>query len=137
MLHLKIYTPSKIILDNEAVLSISCQTIEGEITILSRHTALLTLLREGVITVREKSKEEYFSAGSGYVETDGKNVKVLISTAFGQAELDEKKIIEVKEQAVKLLKEQKDKVGRDKVFAMLRRAGIDLKVIRKLKRKVA
>ena len=136
MLHLKIYTPKKIILDKEEISSVSCQTTEGEITILPRHIALLTLLKEGVITVREKDKEEFFSAGSGYIETDGKTIKILISTALNQAEIDEKSIIEVKEQATKLLKEQKGKAERDKAFAMLRRAGINLKIIKKLKKKV-
>ncbi len=134
MLKLKIITPEKSVLDRE-VDSVICQTVEGEITILPRHIPLLTLLREGVITVRSKDKEEYFSAGAGYVETDGKTVRILISSALGQNDLDEKKITEVKEQAEKLLHEQKDSSDRKKAFAVLRRATIDLKVLKKIKRR--
>ena len=58
------------------VQSVTCQTIKGEITILPRHGALLTLLAEGVIRVKSDQATEYFSAGSGYVETDGKVVQM-------------------------------------------------------------
>jgi len=135
MLQLKIITPKRLVLDQE-VDSISCETVDGEITILPRHTPLLTLLTTGVITVKTNKEEEYFSAGNGYVETDGQQVKILISRAMDQSELDEKTIIEVKNQAEELLQEQKSAEDRQKAFAMLRRATVDLKVIKKLKRKI-
>lgn len=109
--------------------------MEGEITIMKRHAPLLTLLSPGVIKVKTKDEYEYFSAGSGYVETDGKEALVLISEALGQNELDEKKVIEAKNQAKKLLTEQKSASDRAKAWAMLQRTSIDLKVIKKLKRK--
>lgn len=135
MLNLKIITPQREVL-NKSAESVSCTTIDGQITILPRHGALLTLLSEGVIKVKTDGKEEYYSAGSGYVETDGKEVVILISRAAGQEELDEKKIIEVQEEAKKLLKEEKGRAERQRALAMLQRATIDLKVIKKLKRQV-
>lgn len=134
MLNLKIITPQKQVYDAAEVVSVSCHTIDGEITILPRHTALLTLLSEGVIKVKDKHKEEFFAAGAGYVETDGKEVLILISRAAGQSELDEKKILEVKAAAEKLLQEQQSHSDRKRAFAMLQRATLDLKVIKKLKR---
>lgn len=133
MLNLKIITPEREVFSDK-VEKVSCQTVDGEITILPRHTPLLTLLTEGVITITTKNGQEYFSAGSGYVETDGKNVQILISRALGQEEIDEKTVLEVKNQAEKLLKEQKDKRDRQKAFAMLRRATLDLKVLKKRRR---
>jgi F-type H+-transporting ATPase subunit epsilon len=135
MLNLKIITPQKKVLV-KPVDSITCQTVDGEITILPKHSPLLTLLSPGVIKVKDNNQYEYFSAGSGYVETDGKEALVLISEAYGQNELDEKKIIEAKEQARKLLGEQKSSGERAKAWAMLQRSNVDLKVIKKLKRKV-
>jgi len=134
MLNLKIITPEREVLSQPAE-SVSCMTIDGQITILPRHGALLTLLSEGVIKVKNRDKEEYYSAGAGYVETDGKEVVILISRAAGQDELDEKKIIEVQEEAKKLLKEERGRAERQKALAMLQRASIDLKVIKKLKRR--
>ena len=135
MLNLKIITPQKKVLEKE-VKSISCRTVEGDITILPRHSALLTLLAEGVISVRDSSNnEEFFSCGSGYVETDGKQVQILISRAAGQDEIDEKKVLEAQQQAKKLLTEQKSASDRRQAWAMLQRTSLDLKVINKLKRK--
>lgn len=134
MLHVQIITPEKAVYESD-VLSITCQTVDGEITILPQHIPLLTLLRDGVITIRGKDGEEYFSAGSGYVETDGKAVHVLISHAVGQDELDEKKIREVQEQAKKLLSEKREKADREQAMGMLRRATFDLKIINKRRKR--
>ena len=134
MLHVKIITPEKAVFEDD-IESLTCQTIDGEITILPQHVPLLTLLRDGVITVRRKTGEEYFSAGSGYIETNGKTARILISHAVGQDELDEKKIQEVEAQAQKLLSEKHEKADREKAFAMLRRATFDLKIINKRRRR--
>jgi F-type H+-transporting ATPase subunit epsilon len=135
MLLLKIITPEKRVYSNE-VKSITCQTTMGEITVLPKHTPLLTLLNSGVITVVDKEdKEQYFSAGSGYIETDGKEARVLITRAIGQDEIDEGRVLEVKNKAEQLLKEQVGDAERKEAFAMLNRAMVDLKVIKKLKYK--
>lgn len=134
MLHVKIITPERAVYEND-VLSITCQTVDGDITLLPEHIPLLTLLKDGVITLRRKEGEEYFSAGSGYVETDGKNVHILISHAVGQEELDEKKIKEVQEQAQKLLSEKGEKADRERAMGMLRRATFDLKIIQKRRKR--
>ena len=115
MLNLKIITPQKRVLEKE-VDSVTCQTIKGEITILPRHGALLTLLSEGVIKVKSQDETEFFSAGSGYVETDGKVVQILISRAAGQNELDEKLVLEAKNKAQQLLSEQKDASDRRRAW---------------------
>lgn len=135
MLDLKIITPQKKILEKQ-VKSVTCQTVTGEITILPRHSALLTLLDEGVVTIKdEHGAEEFFSAGSGYVETNGKVVRILISRAANQNEIDERKVYEAREQAKLLLSEQKSSGDRRRAWAMLQRTSFDLKVLNKLKRK--
>ncbi len=134
MLHLKIITPEKAVYESD-ISQITCNTVDGEITILSHHAPLLTLLADGVITVVNNGVQEFFSAGSGYVETDGKVVRILISHARGQQELDEKTIEEVKERAEQLLREKPQKADREKAFAMLRRASVELKVLGKMRKK--
>jgi F-type H+-transporting ATPase subunit epsilon len=135
MLDLKIITPQRKVIETK-VEKVTCQTIEGEITILSNHSALLTLLKEGIIKVKnDKAEETLFSAGEGYVETDGKRVQILISRAANQDELDEKKIMEARLQAEKILAEQKSASDRPQAWGMLQRTSLDLKIINKLKRK--
>jgi len=135
MLNLTIITPQKKVLETQAK-SVSCQTSEGEITILPRHNSLLTLLKQGLIKVKDDNDQEsFFSAGSGYIETDGKEVKILISRAAGQSDLDEKKLIEAAEQAKKILNEQKSASDRRQAWSMLQRTSLDLKVVNKLKKR--
>ncbi len=134
LLHVRILTPEKEVYAGE-VLEVTCTTPEGEISILPRHMRLLSLLDDGIITLKEKTEERYFSAGSGYIETDGKQVRILISRAYGQHELDEAEVRSVREKANELLKQYPDKKGRAEAFGMLRRSSVDLRVLKKVRRR--
>jgi len=85
---LKIITPKKIVLEKE-ILSITLPTEEGEITILPHHANLFSILKEGIIKIKYNQEEDYFAIGGGYLETDGHEVNVLVSRAYGQDEIDE------------------------------------------------
>lgn len=133
-LHLKIITPKKVVVD-EQIDSISIPSFEGEITILPHHENLFALLVEGIIKIKKGSDDDYLSIGGGYVETDGNNVTVLVSKAFGQDDIDknltEKALLEAK----KILSESKDRNERNEAMAMIRRATIDSKLLKKRKHK--
>ena len=131
---LSILTPDREVYHGD-VERITCHTEEGEITILPHHVPLLALLADGVITIKEPKEERYFSAGSGFIQTNGHEVRILISHGLGQEEVDEKTIEKVKEQAKELLKNYKNTADREDAIAMLRRASIDLKVLDKVKRR--
>jgi len=132
-LYLKIITPKKVVLEKE-ILSITLPTEEGEITILPNHANLFTILKEGIVKIKYDGNEDYLAIGGGYLETDGKNVNVLVSRAYGQDEIDEKMIEEAKEQAKKLLEEAKNDDQKQQAVALLRRSLIDSKLLRKRKR---
>jgi F-type H+-transporting ATPase subunit epsilon len=132
--NLKIITPKRIIID-EKVESITMPSKSGEITILANHIPLFSLLVDGIIKLRNGEEERYFAIGGGYVETDGKEVTVLVNRAHGQDELDEKSVIEAKQKAEKTLSEIKDTLERNEAIASLRRSTIDLKLLTKTKRR--
>lgn len=133
-LKLSILTPDREVYSG-TVSRVTCKTVDGEITILPAHRPLLALLDEGVITIEEGKEERYFAAGSGFVQTNGKEVRVLISRAFGQEELDEATIQKVKKQADLLLENYKTKADRDEALTMLRRASVDMQVLDKVRRR--
>lgn len=133
MLHLKIITPRKIVVDKE-IDSITVPSFDGEITILPRHENLFALLVEGIIKIKQGDDEEYFSIGGGYIETDGNNVTVLVSKAYGQDEIDKNLIEKALEEAKKILSETKDEKQRAEAMAMMRRAIVDSKLLKKRKR---
>ena len=48
---------------------LNCQTIMGEITVLDKHEALITVLSAGVIRIiDETKKEQFFEIKSGFLE---------------------------------------------------------------------
>lgn len=133
VLHLRVITPSKIVLE-EDISSITAPSVEGEITILPRHTRLFSLLKEGVVTIRKKNDEELLSIGGGYLQTNGSEVNVLVSRAYGQTEIDQKLTEKALEDAKKILEKSKDQKEREDAAMLLRRSIVDLKLLRKRKK---
>lgn len=133
MIHLKIITPRKIVVDKK-IESITVPSFDGEITILPHHENLFALLVEGIIKIKKGNDEEYFSIGGGYIETDGNNVTVLVSKAYGQDEIDKNLTEKALEEAKKILSEAKDEKQRAEAISMMRRAIIDAKLLKKRKK---
>ena len=104
-MNLKIITPEKIILEKE-VLSMTVPTGTGELTILPGHANLLTTLSLGNITYHEtnKTNDEFVTIESGFLITDGKEIKILADIAMYSHEIEEKTVIEIKARAEDLMK---------------------------------
>ncbi len=134
MILLRIITPRKIVFEEE-INSITVPSADGEITVLPRHTKLFSLLNEGVITIRKNGEEYYLAIGGGFLETDGKEISLLVSRAQGQAEIDEKLTEKALKDAEKLVAESKSEEQRHEATALLRRSTVDLKLLRKQKRR--
>lgn len=61
------------------VVSVTLPGIEGEMTILPEHSALISPLQKGVITVRTKNGEEFFEVkDSGTFEVSNNEATVLV-----------------------------------------------------------
>lgn len=130
MFHLKVITPRKIVID-EDVDSVTAPSSTGEITILRHHTNLFSMLVEGIIKIKIKNKEDYLSIGGGYLETDGETLTILVSKAYGQAEIDQKLTEAAIEEAKKILSRSKDTKERLEASSLLRRSLVDIKLLKK------
>ncbi len=133
IIQLKILTPQKKVVEEE-VQSVTVPSAEGEITILPRHAKLLTTLREGIITIRKNSSEDHLSIGGGYLETDGKELRILVSQAYHQHEINEEMTKKALEDARRIMQESKDQPMRVAAEVTIRRSVIDLKLLRKKRR---
>ena len=133
-LKLKIITPKKVVLEDE-VISVTAPGADGELTVLPMHVPLFAVLKEGVVTVRNGKDESLFSIGGGYIETDGKNLHLLVSRAYGQDEIDEKEIELAHAKAQKLLQEAKDDSERQQALQTLRRSLVDMSLLKRVKRR--
>lgn len=130
---LEIITPRKKVKD-VAIVSITVPTPQGEITVLERHIPLMSLVAEGIISYRESvGKVDTLAIGEGYLQTDGKVIRILVSRAYGQDEIDEKLTEEAIERAKKMLTESPDKSQKIAAESLLRRSIIDSKLIKRHK----
>ncbi len=129
-LHLKIITPRSVVVD-EPVDEVIAPAADGEIAILPKHTHLLTLLKEGIITYKTGGKADDLAIGGGYLETEGKTVTILVSRAYKQHELDEEAIQKAVAEAKRVLSESKDEKERIEANTILRRSVVDMKLIKK------
>ncbi len=134
-LHLKIITPKKVAIE-EDVLSVTVPSEAGEMTILPRHMGIFTLLVEGIIKIKKPDGEDFLSIGGGYLQTDGNDLNILVSRAYGQEQIDQNLTEKAIEEAKKIISQTKDKEQRIEAASMLRRSIIDLKLLKKRKRKV-
>lgn len=130
LLRLKIITPKKIVLEAD-IKEISVPSVNGEITILPHHINLFSLLKEGIVHYRGEKKEDYLAIGGGYVETNGKEVHLLVSKAYGQDEIDEKQTTEAIDKAKKDMKNVKDRNTYQEMSSLLRKSVIDQKLLKK------
>ncbi len=135
MLHLKIITPKKIILEDE-VDSVTAPTADGEITVLSHHENLFSMLSEGIIKIKKKDHEQLYAAGGGYIETDGEDIRILVSRAYHQNEIDEELTQRAIAEAGEILKKSQDQKERIEASALLRHSLIDMKLLKRRKRHV-
>ena len=117
----------------EEISSITLPAYDGEITVLPNHQPLLSLLVEGIVTLRRGTKEESLAIGGGYIETNGKTMKLLVSRAYGQDEIDEKLTADAVDRAKKLIQESADPANKAEAEALMRRSLIDSKLIKRRK----
>jgi F-type H+-transporting ATPase subunit epsilon len=115
---LKMITPEQIIYQQLAT-KLVVSTLEGEITILSHHTPLVTAILPGEVKIVEAAgggrteKERTMAVSEGVVEIRDNVVNLLVQQAERAEELDCQKIEEAKKMAEKLI-ENARKVGVDK-----------------------
>lgn len=134
ILKLKIITPKKIVLEEE-VAAVTVPTETGEITVLPHHVDLFSLLVEGIVKIKKSSGEDYLSIGGGYLQTDGEVINILVTRAYGQQAIDEQQTAKAIEEAKKIVAQTKDIKQRAEANALLRRSTIDLKLLKKRRRR--
>lgn len=116
---------------DEEVDEVTVPSSEGEISILPQHTKLVAMLTEGIITIKKAKDEDHLAIGGGYLETDGKSLKILVSRAYRQDEINEEQTKKALEQAKKVMSEKKDEGTREEAVATMRRSLVDLKLLKK------
>jgi F-type H+-transporting ATPase subunit epsilon len=133
-LKLKIITPKNIALEKE-IDGVTLPSTEGDMTILPRHINLFALLEEGIVHYWAGDDSEYLAIGGGYVETNGEEVSLLVSRAYGQESIDQQQTQLAMKDAKERMKSAKSEDARKEISSLLRRSAIDAKLLKKKRRK--
>lgn len=102
---LKIITPERILFD-EMVNKVSLPTVDGEITVLSNHIPIISLLKAGEITIVKDEKVIPLVISGGFTEVTAKRLLVMADTAEHIEELDEERALEAQKRAKEQLNEK-------------------------------
>lgn len=109
-------------------------TTSGNITILAGHTALITKLSVGEVTIDVNGEKSFITIAGGFLEFSDNVASVIANFAVRSEEIDDKKI----EEAKKLAREQmakKDKLSSAVMEHDLQKAILELKVFEHIKSK--
>lgn len=129
-MNLKLVTLGGVKLD-EAVYSVTIPTIDGEISVLPSHEPLVTVAKDGVITVRrtkETSDEEFFAISGGVVEIDQTGVRILVDEADHGDDILEAETQAALERAMQARDNAGDQIEREKAKQLIDRHMVRLKV---------
>lgn len=97
----EIVTPEKVV-SKQQVLQATIPTEEGEITVLPEHIPLVSILKPGVLELKNIDKQiEIISVSGGFVEVLRDKIVILADTAERAEDLDEALIIAAKDRAEK------------------------------------
>lgn len=106
MFHLRIATLERVVFDEE-INSVTLPGDEGEFTVLPGHIPLITSLKLGEITARNKAGEFFMAVSGGMAEVTGARVLVLADQAERAEEIDEQLAEQARERAEALMAEKR------------------------------
>jgi F-type H+-transporting ATPase subunit epsilon len=105
-INFQLVTPEKTVL-NEELVSLTCPTEMGQITILPGHIPLVANLAPGELHAKTASGDHYLYVAGGFVEVrSGNEVVILADDAQHHHEIDIKRAEEAVKRAEQGLKEQ-------------------------------
>ena len=100
----QLVTPERTVMTEE-VDSLSCPTIDGQITILPHHVPLIAPLAAGELVAKVGGKPQYIAVAGGFVEVRPDNeVVILADTAEHAHEINEQRAEEARKKAEEALK---------------------------------
>jgi len=104
-LKLEVVTPEATVYSQEVEYAI-LTGVEGQMTVLPRHSRLMTQLVPSEMVVRRGGEDEFLAVGGGLVRITGESVAVLTDMAVSAANIDEAKVEEARRRAEARLKEK-------------------------------
>jgi F-type H+-transporting ATPase subunit epsilon len=136
-LSVQIVTAEREVLSENDVDMVIAPGSEGEMGILPRHAALLTMLRPGVLRLKRGPDEQVMAVSGGFMQVAHNRVLVLADTAERDEEVDEQRAEAARRQALEALEAAKRGSGPQVESARiaLRRSIARLQVVQRRRRR--
>ncbi len=113
----KIVTPEKVIYEDE-IIQVTIPTVDGEITVLANHIALISVLKGGEMKIKDKNGEHLMAIAGGFLEINGNNqIVILADHAERAVDIDLERAEQARVRALEQMEEAKDEENVD--FAKL------------------
>ena len=126
-LHVEIVTAEGKLYSGEAD-SVQAPGSEGQLGILPRHTALLTILSTGALSIKLAGAEDTIFVSGGFLEVSKNNVIVLADAAEHANDIDQARAEEARHRAQERLAQAQSNVERAQLEAALQHAILRLRV---------
>jgi F-type H+-transporting ATPase subunit epsilon len=135
-IRLEIVTGERVVYSDD-VDAVVAPGVEGELGILPKHAALMTMLQPGELRVRKGEQEVLMAVSGGFMEVLPYRVTILADTAERAEEIDEARSEAARQRAQQLLSEAEKGglIDASRAQAAMRRATVRLKVARKRKQR--
>ena len=129
-MRLEIVTAERVLFEGEVDVVV-VPGADGEIGVLPKHAALMTVLQPGELRYRTGDSEEQFVVTGGFVEVRGDRVSVLADAAEHIDEINMARVEEAIARAQERIAEQRGDVDLERALSSLRRARVRLNVTRR------
>ena len=132
MIRFKLVSLSGVKFDDE-VYEVLLPTLEGEIGVLEGHMPLISVAKNGVITIRRQAKDqdaarEYFATNGGVIEVEGGELRVLVDEADHADDINEAEAQAAFERAQAMKAEASDQMSLEHAQSLVDRHAVRLQV---------
>lgn len=109
--------------------------LEGDMGILPNHSPVLTLLRFGIVSIKTKNDEQFFTVAGGVAEVQPDQVTILADAAENVDEIDIQRAEAARRRAEELLAKMPQGPTEEylSVQAAMRRSNLRLDAVRRYK----
>jgi len=134
-LSVHVVTAEREIYTEDGVDEVIAPGIQGELTVLPQHAALLTMIKPGILRLVKGSEETDVAITGGFLEVKDDRVTILADAAERAEEIDTVRAEEARRRAERALEERGDTVDLVAAAASLQRSLLRLRAAERRRRR--
>lgn len=134
-LTVEVVTAERIVLTEEGVDTLIAPGVEGQLGVLPRHAAFMTMLQPGELRLVKGGEETVLAVTGGFLEVRENKVMILADAAERAEEIDVARAEEARRRAEEILAARESGIEMMRAEAALRRALTRLELVERRRRR--